>query len=65
MGSGMGYNNLAKLGRLTVQLLANRLGYPDSRPVTAMIHPRLVRRDSVQRINIGAETSAHKEEMIP
>lgn len=36
------------MGRLAVQLLVNRLKYPESSPVTAVIRPRLVERCSVQ-----------------
>lgn len=38
------------MGRLAVQLLVNRVEYPESNPVTAVIHPHLVERQSVQSI---------------
>ena len=37
------------MGRLAVQLLVNRIKYPHSSPVTAVIRPHLVERNSVQR----------------
>jgi LacI family transcriptional regulator len=38
------------MGRLAVQLLINRVEYPESSPVTAVIHPHLVERHSVKSI---------------
>jgi LacI family transcriptional regulator len=38
------------MGMLAVQLLLNRVEYPGSNPVTAVIHPHLVERRSVQDI---------------
>jgi len=38
------------MGRLAVQLLVNRVKYPDSSPVTAVIRPHLIERCSVQTI---------------
>ncbi len=38
------------MGMLSVQLLVNRVEYPASNPVTAIIHPHLVERQSVQSI---------------
>jgi LacI family transcriptional regulator len=38
------------MGMLAVQLLLNRVEYPGSNPVTAVIHPHLVERQSVQSI---------------
>lgn len=38
------------MGRLAVQLLVNRVEYPESSPVTAVIHPHLVERRSVRDI---------------
>lgn len=38
------------MGRLAVQLLVNRVKYPESSPVTAVIRPHLVERCSVQII---------------
>jgi LacI family transcriptional regulator len=38
------------MGRLAVQLLINRVEYPDASPVTAIIHPHLVERQSVRDI---------------
>jgi LacI family transcriptional regulator len=38
------------MGMLAVQLLVNRVEYPESNPVTAVIHPHLVERQSVQSI---------------
>jgi LacI family transcriptional regulator len=38
------------MGRLAVQVLVNRVEYPESNPVTAVIHPRLIERRSVRRI---------------
>lgn len=36
------------MGRMAVQLLNNRLDFPDSEPVTALLRPRLIERDSVK-----------------
>ena len=38
------------MGRLAVQLLINRVEYPDASPVTAVIRPYLVERKSVQSL---------------
>jgi LacI family transcriptional regulator len=38
------------MGMLAVQLLINRVEYPASNPVTAIIHPHLVERQSVQNV---------------
>jgi LacI family transcriptional regulator len=38
------------MGMLAVQLLLNRVEYPESNPVTTVIHPHLVERQSVQSI---------------
>ena len=38
------------MGRLAIQLLINRVEYPDAGPVTTYIHPRLVERESVRRL---------------
>ncbi|MBN1810580.1 MAG: LacI family DNA-binding transcriptional regulator [Anaerolineae bacterium] len=38
------------MGMLAVQLLVNRVEYPESNPVTTVIHPHLVERQSVQSI---------------
>jgi LacI family transcriptional regulator len=38
------------MGRLAVQLLVNRIEYPESSPVTAVIRPHLVERSSVRTI---------------
>jgi LacI family transcriptional regulator len=38
------------MGRLAVQLLVNRVEYPESSPVTAVMHPHLVERRSVRSI---------------
>lgn len=38
------------MGMLAVQLLVNRVEYPASNPVTTVIHPHLVERQSVQSI---------------
>lgn len=35
------------MGRIAVQLLNDRIEYPDSTPITAALHARLVERDSV------------------
>jgi LacI family transcriptional regulator len=35
------------MGRMAVQLLVNRLEFPDSEKVTAVMRPRLVKRQSV------------------
>jgi len=37
------------MGRLAVQVLINRVEYPESNPVTTTIHPNLVERQSVRR----------------
>lgn len=55
----------AGMGRMAVQLLANRIEHPESSPVTATIRPHLVVRDSVQQSDIQAEASARKEEAVP
>jgi LacI family transcriptional regulator len=44
------YVDKVGMGRLAVQLLVNRVKYPESSPVTAVIHPHLVERCSVQTI---------------
>ena len=38
------------MGKLAVQLLVNRVEYPESSPVTAVIRPHLVERSSVWRL---------------
>ena len=38
------------MGRMAVQMLANRIEFPDSERVTSVISPRLVERDSVKKI---------------
>jgi LacI family transcriptional regulator len=38
------------MGRLAVQLLVNRVAYPESSPMTAVIRPHLVERSSVRRL---------------
>jgi LacI family transcriptional regulator len=38
------------MGRLAVQLLVNRVEYPESGPVTAVVHPHLIERGSVRRM---------------
>jgi LacI family transcriptional regulator len=38
------------MGRLAVQLLVNRVEYPESSPLTAVIHPHLIERHSVRGI---------------
>lgn len=38
------------MGRLAVQLLINRVEYPESNPVTIIIHPHLVERHSIRSI---------------
>lgn len=38
------------MGRLAVQLLINRVEYPESSPVTAVIHPHLVERHSIRSV---------------
>ena len=53
------------MGRMAVQLLANRLEYPESSPVTAAIRPCLIERDSVQPMLDRAGASAHEEEPTP
>ena len=35
------------MGRIAVQLLSDRIEYPDSTPITAALHARLIERDSV------------------
>jgi LacI family transcriptional regulator len=35
------------MGRIAVQLLVNRVEFPDTEPVTSVIHPRLIERESV------------------
>lgn len=35
------------MGRMAVQLLVNRIEYPEAEPVTSVIRPRLIERDSV------------------
>jgi LacI family transcriptional regulator len=35
------------MGRMAVQLLINRVEFPDTEPVTLVIHPRLIERESV------------------
>ena len=37
----------AGMGRMAVQLLINRVEHPDAEPVTSVIHPRLIERDSI------------------
>jgi LacI family transcriptional regulator len=38
------------MGSMAVQLLVNRVEYPDSSPVTTVIRPRLIERQSVRKI---------------
>jgi LacI family transcriptional regulator len=38
------------MGRYAMQLLLNRVNYPESNPVTAVIHSRLIERSSVRKI---------------
>jgi LacI family transcriptional regulator len=38
------------MGRLAVQLLVNRIEHPESSPVRAIVHPRLIERRSVRAI---------------
>jgi DNA-binding LacI/PurR family transcriptional regulator len=38
------------MGRLAVQLLINRVEYPEASPVTAVIHPFLIERHSVRSV---------------
>jgi LacI family transcriptional regulator len=38
------------MGRLAMQLLANRIEYPESSPVRVTIRPRLIERSSVRTI---------------
>jgi LacI family transcriptional regulator len=35
------------MGRMAVQLLINRIEFPEAEPVTLVIHPRLIERESV------------------
>lgn len=50
------------MGRMAVQLLANRLEHPESSPVTAVLRPHLVERDSVRAIESGTDMQAQEEE---
>jgi DNA-binding LacI/PurR family transcriptional regulator len=36
------------MGRLAVHLLINRDNHPEASPVTAVVHPRFIERDSVR-----------------
>ncbi len=38
------------MGRLAMQLLMNRVEYPESNPATVVLYPKLVERNSVRRI---------------
>ena len=40
----------AGMGRMAVQLLVNRVAYPNASPVTTFIHPRLIERQSVRKV---------------
>ncbi|MEJ2212369.1 MAG: substrate-binding domain-containing protein [Anaerolineae bacterium] len=50
------------MGRMAVQLLANRLAHPEASPVTASIRPTWIERDSVRAIDGGPRASAPEEE---
>lgn len=52
----------AGMGRMAVQLLANRVEYPDSSPVTAVVRPHLVERRSVRKIEGGDPRPTLEEE---
>jgi LacI family transcriptional regulator len=43
----------AGLGRIAVQLLANRAEFPDAACVTAVLRPSLIERQSVRRLVVG------------
>jgi len=43
----------AGMGRMAVQLLINRVEHPYAEPVTSVIHPRLIERESVSTRTLG------------
>jgi LacI family transcriptional regulator len=55
----------AGMGRMAVQLLVNRIEYPESSPVTAAVRPHLVERDSVRTLEVYENTPSLKEEAEP
>lgn len=53
------------MGRMAVQLLANRIEYPESGSITATIRPHLVERNSVRMIEEYGKTLTTEEEAAP
>ena len=47
----------AEMGRMAVQLLINRLEFPDTARTTLVIHPTLVERESVARLSSAQRKS--------
>jgi LacI family transcriptional regulator len=41
------------MGRIAVQLLINRVEFPDAAPITAVLRPRLIERESVVTLSSG------------